>query len=495
MQFEGLDICLLTDQDLEAGLPLPADDWPCDPRPYLPEAAWLVQPLEKEDAVATLLEVARQGFDVYFNLCDGAWDESRPGIEVVHTLERMHVPFTGGHSGFFEPSREAMKRVCDAWGIDAPAGIEIHCDADIVRAADTLRFPLIVKHPSSYASTGLTPASCVPDQDALWTQVGRMRRLFSGALVEEFIVGDEYTVLVAENPDDAEAPLTYQPLVYRFPEGETFKHEALKWVDYDGLEAAPVTDGGLDERLRTAAARFFRGLDGSGYARCDVRVDAEGRIHMLEINPNCGLFYPGSDPSSADLILRWDPAGHTGFIRTVIEAALRRHTRSQSCWTVQRRNGRGYGLFATRPVAPGEVILSLEGRSHELVRRARLEAIPDGEERRRALRGAWPLTADLWVAWPRDPMGWRPLNHSCEPTAWASGLEVRARSPLAPGDEITVDYATLYDDILPDFTCDCGAALCRKTISGRDWQSPALARYGDQLSDYIRERRASTQRS
>ena len=93
MEFEGLHICLLTDQDLDAGLPLPADDWPCDPRPYLPEADWLVQPLEKEDAVPTVMEVARQGFDVYFNLCDGAWDEARPGIEVVRTLDRSPLEF------------------------------------------------------------------------------------------------------------------------------------------------------------------------------------------------------------------------------------------------------------------------------------------------------------------------------------------------------------------------------------------------------------------
>lgn len=486
MDLEGLDICLLTDQDLDAGLPLPADDWPCDPRPYLPEAQWLVQPLEKEDAVPTLLEVARQGFDVYFNLCDGAWDEARPGIEVVQTLERIDAAFTGAHSGFFEPSRESMKRVCDALGIHAPEAVIIDSDVDIERAADTLRFPLFVKHPSSYASSGLIPQSKVDTAEELWTQVARMRHLFHGALVEEFIEGDEYTVLVAENPADPGHPITYQPLVYRFPEGETFKHEDLKWVNYAGLDAAPVVDAELDARLRSDAARFFTGLDGSGYARCDVRVDAEGRPFMLELNPNCGLFYPPSDPSSADLILQWDPAGHTGFVRTVVEAALTRHARGRRSWAVRRLNGQGYGLVATRTIGPDETILSLEGQSHELVRRDRIEAVADPGVRRRLLRGAWPLTRDLWAAWPRDPMGWRPLNHSCEPTAWISGLEVRSRTALDPGDEITVDYATLYDEILPDFRCSCGATGCRGVVRGSDWRTGVVERYGPHVSSYIR---------
>jgi hypothetical protein len=38
-------ICLLTNQDLLAR-PFAADDWPCDPRPFYPEAHWQVECLE-----------------------------------------------------------------------------------------------------------------------------------------------------------------------------------------------------------------------------------------------------------------------------------------------------------------------------------------------------------------------------------------------------------------------------------------------------------------
>ena len=43
-------ICLLTNQDLLA-VPFPGDDWPCDPRPYFPEAQWHVEYLKKATAV------------------------------------------------------------------------------------------------------------------------------------------------------------------------------------------------------------------------------------------------------------------------------------------------------------------------------------------------------------------------------------------------------------------------------------------------------------
>ena len=72
--------------------------------------------LTKETAVARLTELSREGYDVFFNLCAGAWDEDSPGIEVVQALERLNLPLTGATSAYYEPSREAMKRVCSALG-------------------------------------------------------------------------------------------------------------------------------------------------------------------------------------------------------------------------------------------------------------------------------------------------------------------------------------------------------------------------------------------
>ena len=123
--------------------------------------------------------------------------------------------------------------------------------------------------------------------------------------------------------------MTYTPIQYRFPEGETFKHSAMKWVDYRKMSAFPVDDPELDARLRDVSARFFVALEGASFGRCDLRVDRGGTPFMLEINPNCGVYYPPEDAGSADLCLAHDPEGHAGFTRRLIRAALRRHRRWQ----------------------------------------------------------------------------------------------------------------------------------------------------------------------
>jgi D-alanine-D-alanine ligase len=317
-------VCLLTTQDLDAD-PFPADDWPCDPRPFLPDSDWDVAVLEKATSVERVTELVEKGYDLFFNLCDGAADQDIPGIEVVQTLEALDVPFTGATSVFYEPSREEMKRACRAQGIATPAHVLAHGESDVERAAETLRFPLFVKHYSSYASVDLSRISRVRTPAGLRRQARKIMSRHGAALIEEYIEGIECTVLVSENPEDPRRPTTYQPLQYRFPPGESFKHAKIKWVDYDDLAATPVTDSALETRLRDESARFFLELQGASFGRCDIRVDGDGRPHMLEINPNCGVYYPPTAPGSADLCLAHDPAGHEGFTRRIVEAAFRRH--------------------------------------------------------------------------------------------------------------------------------------------------------------------------
>lgn len=49
---------------------------------------WSTVPIHKARAVQQILALSRQGYDLFMNLCDGAFDEDRAGKEVVEALER-----------------------------------------------------------------------------------------------------------------------------------------------------------------------------------------------------------------------------------------------------------------------------------------------------------------------------------------------------------------------------------------------------------------------
>mgnify|MGYP001248155185 FL=1 len=323
-----MHICLLTTQNLDAD-PFPEDDWPCDPRPFMPEATWTVATLTGKvnsvNQVEALIESGK--YDLFFNLCDGAADQDIPGIEIIQKLEERQVPYAGACSACYEPTRIEMKEACAKIGVATPNYVVAKTAEDVERAAEALKFPLFVKHHSSYASVDLSRRSRVLSPEGLRIQTKKIISRHGAALVEEYIDGIECTVLVAENPDDPNRPKTYTPAQYQFPKGESFKHSDLKWVDYEGLSSFPVQDQALADRLRDECARFFVELGAASFGRCDIRVDSSGTPYMLEINPNCGVYYPPKDYGSADICLSLDPEGHEGFTRQLVAAAFGRHRR------------------------------------------------------------------------------------------------------------------------------------------------------------------------
>jgi D-alanine-D-alanine ligase len=445
--------------------------------------------VDKAKAVRQVVELSRRDFDVFVNLCDGAWDEDRPGIEVVQTLERLGLPFTGATANFYEPTREMMKRVCHFWGIRAPAYVFANDGQSIKLAAKSLRFPLIVKHPNSYSSIGLTKESRVETPAALRVQAMKMIARFGGALIEEFIEGREFSVLVVENADDELEPFAYQPVEFLFPKGESFKHFDLKWKDFEAMTCVVCDDAELAQRLKHISRKLFIGLDGAGYGRCDIRMNDEGELFMLEINPNCDVAYPLEEAGSADLILMQEAWGHREFFEKIIKAALKRHRRQHRKWKVLLDGQSNYGMYAVETIQTGEIIEAYEEQPHVLVSKKHVRKNWKAAQQQWFQQYAYPLTDEVFVSWSHDPEHWKPINHSCDPSAWLEGLNLVARRKITPGKEITMDYATFCNEFMEEFACTCDAPDCRMRIRGTDYKEPFMERYGDHVSDYVRTRR------
>ena len=489
-----MKVCVLysSDEVSLGGVPAPARV-PIEVAEYGPRHEYAYYELTKTTAVRDLTKLANRGFDVFLNLCDGAWDEARPGIEVVSALERLEVAFTGAGTSFYEPSREVMKLVCHYLDIPSPRGLAVRGADESAAVTSRLRFPLIVKHPNSYNSIGLSPASRAQTLAQLERQIDRMTDRFGGALVEEFVEGREFTVLVTSQAGPDSMPKVYPPVECVLPPGETFKHYDLKWQHYRLLGWRPVTDEGLTLQLMRISAELFQGLGGSGYARCDIRVDSTGIPYMLEINPNCSVFYPPDAPGGADAVLHEIPGGHADFVETIFAHALARQRANRRRYVVELGSGQaGYGMYAAAPIAPGERITRGEEQPHTLVTRGHAEANWPARELRWLEQYGYPMNDEVLVTWSSDPAQWSPINHSCDPNAWLDGLDLVARRPIELGEEITVEYATFLAGTGASFECDCGSDTCRGTVTPQDWQLPEMRRrYGEHCSAYIAGKWAS----
>ena len=77
-------------------------------------------------------------------------------------------------------------------------------------------------------------------------------------------------------------------------------------------------------------------------------------------------------------------------------------------------------------------------------------------------------------------------NHSCDPNLGMRGeITFVAMRDVSAGEELTHDWAMTDDDDC-SMECNCGAANCRRILTGKDWQRPDLQkRFAGYFSAYL----------
>lgn len=313
-------VCILTDED-------PKD---FDPAPYMEGFDWEMVTL-KDPVLENLRGLkARNEFDIYLNLCEGHEQDEDPdllyqGIDVVQALEELDMPYTGADPKFFDPTREEMQAAAEAHGVNFAKGYRVTSVEEAQRLVKNLRYPIMVKHPKSYGSTGMFRESRVDTPEQLAKQVERICGEFGAARMEEFIVGNEYNVLVVDNPDDLENPIAYPPAQLIFPPGEEFWHTDVKW-DYNvPFDFKEVEDPELIARLHEIAVGMYKAIGGVAYGRCDIRMNEQGELFILEINPNTAIMLKPEEYGPADYMILYDPGGYKLFFERIIRLGLMRH--------------------------------------------------------------------------------------------------------------------------------------------------------------------------
>jgi D-alanine-D-alanine ligase len=444
-------------------------DPPRDLSRWLPEHEVCTVFLHKLHTYAQLRALKDEEFDCFINLCEGYLEWDVPSIDVITTLEMLNLPFTGPTSELYDPPKSLMKYVAYCNDVAVPEGVVIMPGDDIPAATKELRavasYPLFVKPAKAGDSLGIDEASRVNTNDELCAVVTRLRAEYPEILVERYVDGREFTVLVSADAN-ADSCTVYRPLEYVFHGNDAFKTYALKTRELHAECNVPCSDPELDAHLRRAAANIFRGFGGKGYARMDFRVEPNGNVVFLEVNFTCSVFYTDGYEGSADYILKNDEHGHRGFLLNIIAEGIARHRARQVCYRILPVGLHGYGMFAARDICKGEIVFRGEEMAQRIVTKRWVDEHWDDRATMDFKRYAYPISSEVYVLWDARPEKWAPQNHSCRPTTAYDGLNVIALRDVACGEELTLDYAELLDHTAQPFSCSCGAAGCRGLISG-----------------------------
>ena len=275
--------------------------------------------VERIGHAGRLVEALAAGrrWDLVFNFAEGRRGFGREAL-VPALLDAYDVPYT-----FSDPLACALtlhkgtaKQVLRALGLPTP---DFAVVAEVGEAAHVrLPFPLFVKPVAEGSSKGVHDGSLVRTVAELAAAcAGVIGRFGQPALVETFLPGREVTVGVvgtgarAEALGVLEAAFAKPDAVYGLPEKADFQ----PWVEYR------LADGALAAEAERLALAAWRGLGCRDGGRVDLRCDADGRLHVLEIN-----VIPGLRPSFSDLCVLCDLRGipYGALIERIVASALER---------------------------------------------------------------------------------------------------------------------------------------------------------------------------
>jgi D-alanine-D-alanine ligase len=258
-------------------------------------------------------------WDFVFNICEGLYGRSREA-QVPALLEAFGIPCT-----FADPLTCALtldkamaKRVVRDAGLPTAPFSLVREPAELAEV--DLPLPLFAKPLAEGTGKGIGPHSYIASREALAGVVLELlARYRQPVLVESFLPGREFTVGIVGTGRQArvigvlEVRLRDQaePVAYSFVN----KERCEELVDYrlvdddEALEAARV------------ALKAYRVLEGRDAGRVDLRSDACGRPHFLELNPLAGLH-----PTHSDLPILASLAGwrYDDLIAAIVESCLAR---------------------------------------------------------------------------------------------------------------------------------------------------------------------------
>ncbi len=460
-----MKVCVLQPDYSTTGVDYKNYDPPRNLAVLIPEAEVHTVFLNKLTTYRQLKELGKQGYDIFVNLCEGYLEWEIPSIDVMYSLELLGLPFTGPPPKLYDPPKELMKYVAYCEGIKTPGYVLMDKPEAVKEVVRHLKFPLFVKPAKAGDSLGVDEHSLVHNKEELQQKAREIMEEYGPLLVEEYVAGREFTVLVAANTDGKTCTV-FRPVEYVFPKDRTFKTYALKTSELHPDCNVPCTDAELDKELRMAAERIFNGFKGVGYARLDFRVNDKREVYFLEINFTCSVFYTDGYEGSADFVLKFDGIGQDGFLRHIIQEGIARHLRSKRPFIMKGNSISGFGIYASRNIRRGEMIFYGEERSQRIVTRRHVENNWNEEEKLHFRRYAYPVSEELFILWDEDPSEWAPQNHSCDPNTAFDGLNMRAVRNIKKDEELTVDYVQFLDENMEPFQCQCGSKNCRGLIMG-----------------------------
>jgi D-alanine-D-alanine ligase len=260
-------------------------------------------------------------WDLVFNIAEGLQGFGREA-QVPALLDAYGIPYT-----FSDPlvlslalHKGMAKHVVRGCGVPTADFAVIESLADL--GGLTLTYPLFAKPVAEGTSKGISAVSRVGSLAELRSVCRRLLARFrQPVLVETFLPGREFTVGITGTGRKAVIVGVMEVLLGPAAERDAYSYHNKE--HYQGLVEYRLVEGDLADKVGEIARSAWRSLSCRDGGRVDLRLDASGGPHFIEVNPLAGLH-----PTRSDLVILSRLAGisYHELIRRILESAARRQT-------------------------------------------------------------------------------------------------------------------------------------------------------------------------
>jgi D-alanine-D-alanine ligase len=266
--------------------------------------------------------------DLVFNLAESFAGNDTADYCIAAYLELIQKRFTGAgsHGLLFAQDKGVAKKILEFHGIHTPVFARSYRGR--LDFSHDLEFPVIVKPAREDGSIGIEFNAVVSSIRELMERIDWLHANFdSPVLIEEYVEGREIYVGVLGNDNPTALPVIELDLS-KLPEGTPrIAGAEVKWGKgtraYRDTKSAVAED--LPEetvnQLHTTAIAVYQALELRDYARIDMRLRPDGRVAVIEANPNPWL----ASKAEFAMAARKSGRNYTQLIEEIVDMAVARY--------------------------------------------------------------------------------------------------------------------------------------------------------------------------
>jgi D-alanine-D-alanine ligase len=264
--------------------------------------------------------------DLVFNLSESFHHDRANEPNIPALLELMKMRYTGsGPEGLMLCKDKAITKKVLAYHHVRVPGFVVSHRLSPLRRLKRFKFPAFVKPRNEESSDGISKASFARDEHEALERAQFIHQKFDcDALIEEYIEGRELYISVFGN----RRLMVFPPREVFFDkmpaDAPRFATYHAKWNDAYrekwGISngAARELPPAAEKDLRKIARNVYGWLKIRGCGRLDVRLNPEGELFVIEVNPNPSLSR-GEDFAESAAVAGMD---YDAMITAILELAM-----------------------------------------------------------------------------------------------------------------------------------------------------------------------------